>query len=246
MRTTVLLTAALLTAFASRDAKGQTRTTIAEIKDSSAAESPVKVSGRVTFVEETKDNLVRFQFSIDAGLLNNSSKPIMCYHIVVGMAPSMGPGLNAQYTLDRFFGDEMIVAPGGTAAVQDVNPTWHSSALPIEAVPATRAPAAQAKVVFVQFSDGSKFGDEKWGEQLRADRSGAIADLTSMQTSYQAGGSVADSVQGTREGTKAKFSSVNSVILDRVKDTLNSKGSSAALAEIQKCLANAEKRKTYM
>jgi len=218
---------------------------VVEITDISSSDSPLKISGHVSFEEVVTDIEAKARYSLDATLTNVSSKPIMSYHIAMSVSPSIGPGVNAQYTDDRFFRDEMIAQPGGAALLQETASTWR--AVPIaNAAPESKVAVVKAKVVFVQFADGSRFGDEKWGAKIRNERVGAISDLNAATSAYASGISVNEGLQSALNNSKANFTSINSVILSHVKDILDSKGATAALAEMQKLLKTADQRKSYL
>src|SRR2546426_12824712 len=72
----------------------ETRKVSVQVTDISATDSPLKISGQVFFEEQVNIDSVAVRYIIDAGLLNVSSKPIMCYEVSMALSPEYGPGTN--------------------------------------------------------------------------------------------------------------------------------------------------------
>jgi hypothetical protein len=248
MKTTsskIFFVLSVLLAFVGRS-QAQAQTTVVAIQDTSAADSPLKIAGHVSIQEDSTDISMGSRFSMDAALTNTSSKPIMTYHILLDIKSASSIGEDAEYGDDRFFGDEMIAQPGSTVALTEDWSPWHSTPIKKNARPNRSTAEVNATVVFVQFADGSRFGDDKWATRLRADRNTTIASLALTLKTYQGGTSVSEAIKNVMRSTNPEFTSVHSTVLYRLKGLSDSEGSGAALAELQKFLANSDKRKAHI
>jgi hypothetical protein len=223
----------------------QKSSTVVTIEDISAPDSPIRISGQAILVEEINITDFHYKFNVDATLTNVSSQPLLCYNVVIDVVSSSALGEKGNFTDDRFFSDEMIMQPGSATSVQYGPTAWRSVSLKSgEASAGSRH--VKARVVFAQLADGTRFGDAKFEQQLRADRTGTVADLTSAIASYEKGTPLATSIKNVSANSKASFVTINSTVLNHLKDSLNTKGSTETLAEMKKFLTNADKRKAYM
>jgi hypothetical protein len=249
MKVPSILTGILSMFLLSVSFSGQTRSVSALISDESPADSPLRVTGQVLFEENLSEesnspSQAVGRSTIDAGLTNVSSKAILCYQIAFDLSPANGGGKHSIYNDDRFFGEEL--QPGSFYRLQEKPGGWEISPSNPKLLLGTAR--VRAKVVFVEFSDGSRFGSSPWGDHLSADRGNAIATLNSLLKSYEGGGNVqlAQELQRTIANPTESRTSITSAVVYHIKSIFDMQGSGATATEIQRYLNNANKRKQAM
>src|SRR5258706_12731409 len=223
----------------------QTLNSTIQIADNSPAESPLRVVGKVSLDEQTFADKLVVRDALDAIVINASSKAIIAYEVVLDVFPELGGGSHEQYTDDRFFGNE--IQPGSQDLLQHTR--GRSEVVPLSEVTRVLRPArAQARVVFVEFADGSKFGTSKWAAGLSTERMRTISRLNAFVKAYEDGGNAppADALANSSQGSDEPFGTDASLIANRIKGILDSSGSAAAVAEMHRFLDNATQRKSIM
>jgi hypothetical protein len=222
----------------------QTRSASVQVGDGSPAGSPLLVTGKVLFEEQLSADRVVGRYTVDAVFTNVSPKPILCYQVAFDLSPENGGGTHSIYNDDRFFGEE--IQPGSQYELQEKPRPWEITPSNPKLLPGTAR--AQARVVFVEFSDGSRFGSSTWGDHLTTERGNATATLNSLLKAYEGGGSgpLAQNLQDAIKNPTEPYGSITSVVVNHIETVLDTKGSGAAVAEIQRYLNNANLRKQAM
>jgi hypothetical protein len=247
MKSSLIPAAILSVCLMAMGLSAQTRNTTIQITDGSLAESPLRVIGNVSLDEQTFADKLVVRDALDAVLTNVSSKTIIAYEVVLDVFPGQGGGSHEQYTDDRFFGNE--IQPGSQYLLQQTH--GRSQVIPLSDVTRVLRPAqAQARVVFVEFADGSKFGASKWAAGLSTERMHAVTRLNGFLKAYENGGDtpLADALANSlgAQSSDDTFGTDASLVANHVKSILDSKGSGAAVAEIHRFLDNANQRKSIM
>lgn len=180
---------------------GQTKM---RLSDKSKEGSPVKVSGIVSF-EDTPSEAMRYSYRIEASIENVSKKDIVLTVIHFGTSGVNAPALDQITQIERFFvvddlrpskpeaivcGPFQFGAPivDGHPVSEDVGP----SAIPV----------ATAQVTFVQFADGSVWGNPDDGRIPIVVRNNTTTELTRLQSVLDTAGEEALKAELLRENSQ--------------------------------------------
>jgi len=147
------------------------------ISDDSPPGSPISITGTMTFRDSLK---------IDCSITghNHSSKSIITSAVEVKLTrPSGEPG-QLLFQRDHFFKPLTISLPKSDFLI---TPECEmGTELDVPRRPTN--PEAHAKVVFLQFDDGSTWGNPKIGQNLMEQRAEVLAYLQSLKSAYTNGG----------------------------------------------------------
>jgi hypothetical protein len=153
--------------------------------DASKAGSPIKLSGSVFFTDEAS-GVLRYSFRTRLTATNVSSKSVLA---VVTMIRTRGTGkieLHNTRKDDYFFRSETL-EPNASVSMEEIAGPFGEPTAEIEGRPSTE-PKAVAAVTFVQFADGSTWGDKTEGQDLLLKRRPALAQLKLLAEIYQTQG----------------------------------------------------------
>jgi hypothetical protein len=142
-----------------------------EIQDLSGKGSPIRISGRMR-VGHDSANQLPFSFQASFSIKNASPKGILL--MVVNLQASNAAGL--QFAQEYFFGDAF--APGQVESHDVPEIRLGRGKLDPHA-------AAQAHAEFVQFADGSTWGDVHSAQSVLSDRGKTLAELDLLEHLYE-------------------------------------------------------------
>jgi len=216
--------------------------TTLQVTDASAPDSPIHISGSLIVAESIETSprcavvhaqrcaLTSTQY--DVTLRNISDQPIVAYVANVNGQTSEGHYLGRGYHAERIFGS--LFAPG-------TGETWPNSG-GVEITPQTAEvqptnPSAAGQVLFVQFADGTTFGDRKAGEGLLLNRQQLLERLVQLDAIY------------TRQGEQAFDKAArqpNAGGMLGIAQFEKEDGPVATIARIRHMLATAEQRLAAM
>jgi len=131
-----------------------------KITDASEPNSPLSVSGDVSFHQEFSANIEATQRHLNITITNVSNKLILAYEVSIDAKPDVGAGINHVARTDYFFNG--ILARGAHETISDPA-RFVESTLPDHRPTGSRA---IFRVVFVEFADGLKFGSSNWGSRF--------------------------------------------------------------------------------
>lgn len=152
---------------------GTTRVS-AQIADLSASGAPVKISGHVIF-EEDQSRLLPYLVSTSISFKNVSDTPILLNVVRLRFVTAH---IKVTYLeQDDYYFQEVMLQPGSSTYLSIKLPFGRSSAV-YDARPIR--PHADAKVVFVQFANGSKWGDSNVADRAINERKLALDSLESL------------------------------------------------------------------
>jgi hypothetical protein len=155
-----------------------------EIHDLSDKGSPIQISG---YMALRYDSGNRFPFSYEqsTSVKNVSSKDILL--MIVHLEATSGPGQDETYSQEYFFGDTL--GPGQVEVSHDPERRYRTEVngkpLPYRR---DRHPAAQAHTEFVQFSDGSTWGDGDFAKDVFETRRKTLEELDLLEHLYEQAG----------------------------------------------------------
>ena len=176
---TILLASAL--------AFGQKKARTFEVSDLSASDSPISFTGATKVLKTGTACVVTAH--------NNSSKSLLAMVATADVATAHEWDQPVTFQYDGF-SKEVLIDPGLDFDVVDeglysgvesalVNGVW------VETPPQKFACHAKTKVLFVQFADGSTWGDYQTGKDVMARRAKNIALLSHLVDAYDIGGEAA-------------------------------------------------------
>lgn len=200
-RVAILMTIQLISA-----AVGLCQTRI-PLVDISAAASPVRISGTVLF-QDDPSTTVRYTYLIDGSVTDVSNKRIVLTIIHISATGVDAPGLDNTVAVERFFGPNDL-KPGG---IEGIDPT------PIKFGPGNSAevgplasPSATAELIFLQFADGSTWGDVDAGRPQLSVRAKTMGELHRLGQILNDQGAVALKDELSRVDL-LQFPSINSLV----------------------------------
>lgn len=161
-----------------------------QVTDLSAPGSPIHISGSLIVAQsiETSPRCASVHSQrcavtsaqADVTLRNVGDKPILAFKVEMGTHLSEADSYSSRVVQsEKIFGP--LLAPGATEPLHVFNGVEITALGPDDQ---PFAPATEARVVFVQFADGSIFGDQKAGENLLLMRQESLESLAQLEVIY--------------------------------------------------------------
>jgi hypothetical protein len=169
-----------------------------KLRDVSESGSPIRVSGQLTFRDDGS-RVTPFCYRITATAKNVSSKSMLLMVIHFQASGMGGPGHDEQYSQEYFF-----MEPLEPDAIEKYE-SGHLSFGPREAPVSPDAdrkpepPTATASVEFVQFSDGSTWGDADAAADAFEIRQHTVRELEALEHIYEESGEQAFRAELSKE-----------------------------------------------
>jgi hypothetical protein len=240
LRCTLLLCALCLSRFST----AQTEVITVPLIDKSGAGRPFEVSGSLLLREAVHGNQLEWSWGENVAVRNISSKPILLFVVTlteVGRHPApagrhSAPGNGPTYELgdDRFF-SENLIQPGESLTLRDTEPGTPEVACCINPLAEKSDPAGEYDLRFVQFADGSTFGDPAEARDLLAWRETILRGLRKLNRSYAEHGE-----QGFAGKLKEQSPFSESAPFKQILRKYRERGVRAALHKARQILATAE------
>jgi hypothetical protein len=189
--------------------------------------SPIEVTGQVLVQETIAGNQVSSAWEENVTAKNISPKPIL---LLLGILDAIGPYSDGGYELriDRFFSQD-VIPPQATIPV--ASGTTLRGACCINPLGEAQDPKADFRVLFVQFLDGSTFGDPDSAQDVLKSRASALHDLRELIRAYLDHG--ADAFQ-------SRLEQAHGIVFMGIRRTKKEEGADAAISQARKMLAIAE------
>jgi hypothetical protein len=143
------------------------------VVDKSDPGNPLEISGTASFTELIVSNSVRSSSSFRVDARNLSEKGILLLRAYFDEAGPHGGGTRQVIQIDHFFWG--YIAPGDSLVLARKRPGGRTSACCVTPLVPANQPKAEVRVQYVQFTDGSTFGDETSAKDILSTRS-AILD----------------------------------------------------------------------
>lgn len=201
--------------------------------DTTVSGSPFEVSGKLSVRETVAGNEVQSSWEENVTAKNISQKPIV---LLVGILDAVGPHSDGGYALimDQFF-SQHVIEPGDTVPL--ATGTTGRGSCCINPLDKPRDPKAGFRVEFVQFLDGSTFGDPVSAKDALASRTLTRNFLRKLADTY--------SEQGEQK-FEAQVKEGHGPMLPLIRMTADKKGTSAAIAQVREMLAIGEEREAMI
>ena len=213
------------------------------IIDKTEAGSPFDVvTAQATLTETLQGNQLISAWGDRLSLKNISGKAILLYVVRLQLIGRhnhglrQGPGDGPTYFLtdDRFFNPSLI-RPGETVVVRDSKPGTGQVQCCVNPLEPASNPQAEFAVTFVQFQDGSHFGDPSNVKDELAIRAAILGGLRGLVTAYARNGPRAFENEAQQQAPWHN-TSIFGQILGRYKQA----GAESAIALARETLAVAE------
>jgi hypothetical protein len=158
------------------------------LRNRSPHRSPIHIDGYVTFRDNRAEN-IRY-YLVHASAKNTSKKEIAAWSASLETAGGSGPELNLREPHDFFFTGD-VLAPSAREGVSDQSCPIRLVLRPpngnryAETADATALPTnAFVRVQFVQFTDGSIWGDRDEAAKVQLERRETLDKIKSLQQVY--------------------------------------------------------------
>lgn len=195
--------------------------------------SPFEVSGKLSVRETVAGNEVQSSWEENITAKNISQKPVV---LLIGILDAVGPHSHGGYAMimDQFF-SQHVIEPGDTVPLAEG--TTERGECCINPLDKPRDPKAGFRVEFVQFLDGSTFGDPVSAKDALASRTLTRNFLRKLADTY--------SEQGEQK-FEAQVKEEHGPMLALIRMTADKKGTSAAIAQVREILAIGEEREAMI
>lgn len=213
--------------------------------DRTGAGSPLEITGKVLLHENARANELEWSWGEHISATNISRKRILLFVVTLTengrYVPLPGkhsaPGNGPTYRLadDRFF-SEKLIEPGESIILRDSAGTPNTACC-INPIGVRHDASVEYSVQFVEFSDGSVFGDPTEGHGDLAVRQSILATLREIVQSSARGTS--DSLAKLSERSEFSDTSVGRQVLSRFE----ADGTLAGVQEAKRLLEVAERRR---
>lgn len=167
------------------------------IADKSGEGAPFEVRGNLTLRESARANELEWSWGEKVAVKNISDKAILFfvatiteigrYSAAAGRQTAIGDGPTYQLEDDRFFSGK-LVEPGEWLVLRDTNPGTPDVACCVNPLAETHQPFAEYRLRFVQFADGSVYGDPSEARGSLAIRQTILLGVHELLHSYEMGG----------------------------------------------------------
>lgn len=206
--------------------QGQTAITII---DRSPKGSPFEVSGEVLITESREGKDVQAHRVIDLRVRNTSEKPILLVLSMLTERGRISSAMDHIFKDDRFF-TENVIKPGETVVIDDGrNPsgglTTECCSSPIQG---GRQASAEYTTIFVQYLDGSTFGDSAKAESICALRLSTVESLRELARTYADEGKAAFLKALNRENA-----SDTNLLMSKLRAVQETSGTDAAAQRVR-------------
>lgn len=158
------------------------------LRNRSPHRSPIHIGGYVTFRDNTAEN-IRYYW-VHASAKNTSKKRIAAWSATLETAGGSGPALTLRESHDFFFTGD-VLAPRASEGVSDQSCAMRFVLRPpnsnryAQRADATALPTkASVRVQFVQFTDGSTWGDRDEAARIQLERRETLDKVKSLQQVY--------------------------------------------------------------
>jgi len=217
MKWSTILTTLLVSALVFGQKKAQTF----EVSDLSASDSPISFTGATKVLKTGTACVVTAH--------NNSSKSLLAMVATADVTTRYERDQPVTFQYDGFF-KETLIGPGLDFDVVDEGmysavEVRYVNGVPVEPPPPNFLCHANAKVLFIQFEDGSTWGDYQTGKDVMARRTTTIAWLGHLVDAYDSGGEAAfaaalDEPESKRHQLKFEADYFKITVIDLVRKRL--------------------------
>jgi hypothetical protein len=192
--------------------------------------SPITATGKISVRETVAANEVKSSWEEEVSATNRSTKSIL---LLIGELDATSPHSNGaiRLTMEYFFGDP--ISPGETFSL--VKRSFVQASCCTNPLRETHEPKATFRLMFVQFLDGSTFGDVAKAENALANRDRILKVLRNLA---QVAAKDKQRFQSQLERQLRLDDALG--VFASIRETEEQKGADAAIARTYKILDAAE------
>ncbi len=210
------------------------------VVDESAAASPIRTTGTAVFSEGAENGKAVCSYNCEIESRNVSQQPIVLLVMVEEFRCSNGLG-DKRISGHEYLFDRELLGPGKAITYPSGHCTSENMVGPVPSI--ARVPIAGATTMYVQFQDGTSFGDDKYALHMLQIRRGALKALRRLQEIYQ--------MQGEEKFRQAlrrppnpreirEASSVEELFIEPLRRIQREFGTVEAIRRMREKLSNAE------
>jgi hypothetical protein len=194
------------------------------VVDKSEPGSPLKISGTASFTELIVANSVKSSSSFKVNARNVCDKAII---LVLAHFDETGPhGVGTHHVIQRDHFFRGNIAPGKSLVLARGRPGRRTSACCVSPLGPANEPKTEIRVQYVQFIDGSTFGDETTAKDILRTRSAILDALRRLDNASNSANFLALLAQKIQpEGAD--------IFLETFRRTRKSHGTAAARAKVR-------------
>ena len=210
------------------------------VLDESAAASPIKMTGRAVFSEGTENGKAVCSYHCEIESRNVSQQRIVL--LVMAEEFHCSNGLDdKRISGHEYLFERELLGPGKAITYPSHYCTSERIVGPVPSI--ARVPCAGVTTLYVQFQDGTSFGDDKYAQHILQIRQGALKVLRRLQEIYQMQGE-----EKFREALRrqpdpreiGEASSVENRFIEPLRKIQREFGTAEVIRRIREKLSNAE------
>jgi hypothetical protein len=219
---------------------GQLKLTLHEVRKH---RTPVRVSGTISF-QDDPSQAIRYTYRTEGFLSNVSRKGILLTVVHFKTSGVNAGGLDHTYMMDRFFGPVVLQA-GRLEKIKNSPISFGEAIVNGKPVPEEVGPDAHARataqVTFVQFVDGSTWGDVDAGREFILSRRSTLGELKRLEKVLNAQGMDVFALDLSNSAASFQFPGIGALI-----NACRSKASSCLIDGLRSCLQAATEHQAEM
>lgn len=178
--------------------------------------TPVRVSGTIS-LQDDPSQAIRYTYHTEGFLSNVSRKAVLLTVVHFEASGVNAPGLDHDWIMDRFFGPAVLQA-GGLEKIEDAPITFGKTVVDLRPVPdevgSDAHPTATAQVAFVQFVDGSTWGDVDVGREFILRRGSTLEELKRLEQVLSAQGTDEFARELSHSAASLQFPAIGALIYE--------------------------------
>jgi hypothetical protein len=213
-------------------------TTAVEVVDVSSADCPVRMSGEIKLIDFMEGSTYKASLSDHLVTTNASKKTVIAMVVVNHYGTPYGPLVQDNREFDTYFSHDLEIAPG-KVYTHDHHAPDGTFSIPLDQNAERGTPKAESKVIFVQFADGTMWGDREDAhvQNIMKTRVHLSQILRKLDADAMRGQDVfSGSLQIRSDDYRAEM------ILDRIRERQTKYGIDAAVNSVREMLAVAATR----
>lgn len=213
--------------------------TSVDIVDQSSADCPVRLSGQMDLTESKVAGAPQASFAYKLVATNLSAKTLMAMVVLSHVGTSNGPLLSQHNEFDAYFSHQMEIA-SGQEFIDEHREHNLSFSMQGRENTAKTSPAAHTEVIFLQFTDGSTWGDGQDDQVISVMKTRAVLheSLRGLVTAVTEGGEseFLKALEAKSDDEHADWA------LSKIRRHQKQNGTAAAISTVRDWLAVADAR----
>lgn len=215
----------------------QTKVTNLVVVDRSEGGTPFHVTGEVRLKETVARDQVYTSMSQRIMAKNVSNQTVLMFVASIEVTPTFGAKEQSTRQYECFFATD-VIAPGDEHALSEPRDEGGFTIQPHSTSAPLNAPEAEVKILYVQFINGSEYGQRAFASDLLRLRRITWSHLKRLVRTYERSGEV-----GFLEELYERIDPGEvDVFFENIRQTARSRGAQSALARVHFALKLADER----